>query len=73
MITVVDPETRGKALADPAFGQGGGAEILWDFVDVAKQSQVSEASQYPLGSRACLRAPETLAFLTVKYAFSHFS
>ena len=53
-------------LADPGFGQvGGGPEIyvFRDFADIAKQSRMSKASQYW----------PALAFLTVKYAFSHFS
>ena len=37
-----------------------------------KRSRASEASQYWRGSRARLRALEALAFLTLKYAFSHF-
>ena len=36
-----------SALADPGFGQGGGPRNFFrDFADVAKRSQVSEASQY---------------------------
>ena len=62
-----------SSLADPGFGQGGGPRnFVRDFADVAKQSQASKASQYWPGSRARLRALEALAFLTVKYAFSHF-
>ena len=58
-----------QPLADPGFGQGGAPEILSEiFTDIAKQSQASEACQYWWGSRAL----EALAFLTVKYAFSHF-
>ena len=65
---------KGVSLADPGFGQGGAPEIFFrDFADVVKQSQASEASQYWLGSRAHLRALDALAFLTVKYAFFHFS
>ena len=61
-------------LADPGFGQGGGPRnFCWDFADVAKRSWASEASQYWPGSMARLRALEALAFLTLKYAFSHFS
>ena len=61
-------------LADPGFGQGGGGprNFSRDFADVAKWSQANEASQYRRGSRAHLRALEALAFLTLKYAFSHF-
>ena len=60
--------------ADPGFGQGGGPRnFCRDFADVAKRSRASEASQYWPGSRARLRALEALAFLTLKYAFSHFS
>ena len=62
-----------SALADPGFGQGGGPRnFVRDFADEAKRSQASKASQYWPGSRARLRALEALAFLTVKYAFSHF-
>ena len=60
-------------LADPGFGQGGPQKFFRDFADIAKRSQVSEVSQYWLGSRAHLRALEALALLTLKYAFSHFS
>ena len=60
-------------VADPGFGQGGGQKLSRDLADVAKRSRVSKASQYWLGSRACLRALGALAFLTLKYAFSHFS
>ena len=61
------------SLADPGFGQGGGPRnFVRDFADVAKQSRASKASQYWPGSRVCLSALEALAFLTVKYAFSHF-
>ena len=52
---------------------GGARNFCRDFADVAQRSRVSEASQYQLGSRARLRALEALAFLTMKYAFSHFS
>ena len=56
------------------WSRGGGTRnVFRDFADVAPLSQASEASQYWLGSRACLRALEALAFLTIKYAFSHFS
>ena len=65
---------RCSALADPGFGRGGGLRnFVRDFADVAKWSRASEASQYWPGSRARLRALEALAFLTLKYAFSHFS
>ena len=40
-----------------------------DFANVAKWSQASEVSQYQPGSRTL----EALRFLTLKYAFSHFS
>ena len=56
-----------------ARSRGGPRNFSRDFADVVKQSQVSEASQYWPGSRARLRALEVLAFLTLKYAFSHFS
>ena len=39
--------------------------------DVAKQSEVSEASKLRPGSRAHLRALEAFGFLMLKYAFSH--
>ena len=55
------------------WSRGGPRNFFRDFADVAKQSRVSEARQYWPGSRARLRALEALAFLTVKYAFSHFS
>ena len=51
---------------------GGDQKFSPRFANVAKRSQASEASQYWPGSLACLRALEALAFLTVKYAFSHF-
>ena len=60
------------ALADPEFGQGGPRNFFRDFADIANWSWVSKASQYWLGSRACLRALEALAFLTLKYAVSTF-
>ena len=47
--------------------------FFWDFADVAKQSRMSKVSQYWLGSRPYLRPLEALAFLILKYAFSHFS
>ena len=52
---------------------GGAKHFFRDFADVAKRSQASEASRHCPGSRACLRALEALAFLTLKYSFSHFS
>ena len=55
------------------WSKGGPRNFSRDFADVAKRSQMSEASQYRLGSMARLRVLEALAFLTVKYAFSHFS
>ena len=59
-------------LGDPGFSQGGGPRnFCRDFADVVKWSQVSGVSQYWLESRAQLRTLEALAFLTVKYAFSH--
>ena len=62
------------ALAYPGSGRGGGPRIFFrDDADVAKWSRTSKASQYWPGSRASLRALEALAFLTFKYAFSHFS
>ena len=59
------------SLAD--FVKGGAHKFFGDFADVVKRSQASKASKYLLGSRAHLRALKTLAFLTLKYAFSHFS
>ena len=59
-------------LADPGSGQGGPHNFFRDFTNVAKRSQASEASKYWPGSRAHLRALEALAFLTLKYVFSHF-
>ena len=53
--------------------RGGPHNFFRDFADVAKRSRASEVSQYWPGSRACLRALEAHAFLTLKYAFSHFS
>ena len=59
--------------ADPGFGQGA-QQILPRFADGAEWQSASEANiHYWWGSRACLRALEALAFLSVKYAFSHFS
>ena len=55
------------------WSRGGPRHFFRDFADVAKWSQASEASQYWPGSRARLRALEAIAFLTIKYAFSHFS
>ena len=52
-----------RTVADPGFGQEGGQKI---FADIAKWSRVSGASQY--WPRWAL---EALAFLTLKYAFSH--
>ena len=50
---------------DPGFGQGEApgpqAESCW----------CSEASNFQLGSRACLRALEAFGFLMLKYAFSN--
>ena len=48
------------------WSRGGPRNFSRDFADVAKRSWASEASQYWPGSRACLRALEALAFLTVK-------
>ena len=55
------------------WSRGGARIFCRNFADVAKRSRASEASQYWPGSRARLRALEALAFLTLKYAFSHFS
>ena len=55
------------------WSRGGGQKICRDLADVAKWSLASEASQYWPGSRARLRALGAHAFLTLKYAFSHFS
>ena len=66
--------SKGNALADPGFGQGGGPENCGrNFADVAERSRVSAASPNWPGSRARLRALEALAFLFFKYAFSWFS
>ena len=73
------PSCEKYPLADPAFGEGGPRNFFQDFADIAKQSQASEVElgkrNEPIwvGSRARLRALEALAFLTIKYAFSHFS
>ena len=64
---------RDFAVADPAFGQGRGTKFLLELAEIAKWSQVSQVSQYWLGSGACLTAVEALAFLDVKYAFWHLS
>ena len=56
-----------------SWSRGGPQTFFRDFANIAKWSWASEASQYWPGSRACLRALEALAFLTLKYAFSHFS
>ena len=53
---------RVQALADPGFGQGGPQKFFLRFANIVKQSQASEVSQYWLGSRACLRTLEALAF-----------
>ena len=53
--------------------RGGPRNLFREFADIAKQSQVSEVSQYWPGSRALRWALEALVFLTIKYAFSHFS
>ena len=45
------------------WSRGGPRNFSRDFADIAKRSRVSEASQYRLA----------LAFLTLKYVFSHFS
>ena len=59
---------------DPGFGQGGGPSKYFPiFADGAERRSGSEASIYRPGSRARLRALEALVFLSVKYAFSHFS
>ena len=55
------------------WSRGGPRNFFRDFADVVEWSRASKASQYWPGSRAHLRALEALAFLTVKYAFSHFS
>ena len=55
------------------WSRGGPRNFFWDFADVLKRSRASEASQYWPGSRACLKALEAFAFLTIRYAFSHFS
>ena len=60
------------AVADPGFGQGGAKKFSRRFCR-RSEAERSEASQHWPGSRAHLRALEALAFLTLKYAFSHFS
>ena len=51
----------------------GTRNIFQDFANVAMHSWPNKASQYSPGSRACLKVLEAFAFLTLKYAFSHFS
>lgn len=56
--------------------QKGEAEVqnLGPFLaEIVKQTCVNEVNLNRLGSRACLRALEALVFITVTYAFSHFS
>ena len=67
----VAPEV--DSLADPGFGQGGPDNFGQRFANVMQRSGASKASPNWLGSRACLRALEALAFLFFKYAFSWFS
>ena len=55
------------------WSRGDPRNFFRDIADIVKQSWVSEASQYWPASRAHIRALEALAFLTVTYAFSHFS
>ena len=70
----VTPLVLAKPSSGPRIWSGGRPKIfIRVFADVAKRSRASEASQYWPGSRAHLRALEALAFLTLKYAFSHFS
>ena len=66
-------DVMGSTSGSRIWSRGGPRKFLRDFADIEKQSQASKASQYWPGSRARLRALEALAFLTVKYAFSHFS
>ena len=53
--------------------RGGPSNYFTSFADGAQRRRASEASIYWPGSRARLRALEALEFLSVKYAFSHFS
>ena len=62
-----------ELIQDLAKGGGTPDNFFQHFADTEKQSQVSETSQYQMGSRAHVRALKALAFLTVKYVFSHFS
>ena len=43
-----------------------------DLFNLAEWSHLSEVNKYRRTSRTYLRAPEALAFLNIKYAFSHF-
>ena len=52
---------------------GGPSNLFLRFADGVQHRRASEASIHWLGSRARLRALEALVFLSVKYAFSHFS
>ena len=66
----------GKSVSACSSGSriwSGGQIFSRDLANIVKWSQVSEVSQYWPESRAHLRALGALAFLTLKYAFSHFS
>ena len=73
LVSKYAPRPLHYPLANPGFGQWGTRNFVWDFADIAKQNWASKVSQYWPRSRTHLRALETLVFLTVKYAFFHFS
>ena len=62
------------SVADPGFGQGRGPRnFLRDFADKAKSSEWSKPYNIGRGPGPALGPMEGLAFLTIKYAFFHFS
>ena len=65
-----------QLVAHPGFGQGGGQKFFLRFCRRSKAKSGERVKQtifyWPM-FRVHLRALEALAFLTIKYAFSHFS
>ena len=61
------------SLADPAFGQGGPQKFFPKFCQCIKAELGKLSEPISAGVKGLPRALEALAFLTIKYAFSHFS
>ena len=62
-----------KPVADPARAGGGAKNIFFRTYQRRVAPESKQNKQILVGSRALTWALEALAFLTVKYEFSHFS